>query len=137
MELRRFATLILAWWWLLLLAIVIAGGSGYFISKLLPKTYHATTTILVNQSQPTGGLDYNSILMSERLASTYADLAQKAPALQATIKKLGLALDEDRLRKLISVKVVRNTQLLEIAVDSESPELSRDIANTLADVFIA
>jgi polysaccharide biosynthesis transport protein len=74
--------------------------------------------------------------MSERLTSTYADLAHKAPTLQATIKQLNLPYDEAKLDKIISIKVVRNTQLLEIAVENESPELARDIANTLADVFI-
>jgi len=137
MELRRYGVLILRWWWLLVLATLLAGSSGYAVSSLSPKVYRATTTLLVNQAQnASGGLDYNSILMSERLTRTYADLAKKAPTLNATIAKLGLPDDLARLERAVTVRVVRDTQLLEIAVEDESPELAQRIADTLAKTFI-
>lgn len=137
MGLRRHAEIVLKWWWLLILATALAGGSSWYVSNAQPRVYRASAMLLVNQAQDARGLDYSSVLMSEKLTRTYAELIKKGPVLSATIQKLGLPLGVEELDRLVDVRVVRDTQLLELSAEHERPELARDIANTLAEVFIA
>jgi polysaccharide biosynthesis transport protein len=123
--------------WLLLLAGVLAGATSYYFSNQLTPIYRATTTILVNQSQAPGSVLYNDVLASERLTSTYAELVPRRPMLTQVRDKLSLPIDEDELSRRVSVRPIRDTQLLRIAVDHEDPAFAALIANTLADVFIA
>lgn len=137
MELRRYAAIILGRWWLIGLATLLAAGLSWYISQSLPRIYRASTILLINQAQDDRGLDYNSLLLSERLARTYADLIRQPPVLAATIEKLRLPTDARRLADQIEVKVLPNTQLLQIAVEDQNPARARDVANTVAEIFIS
>ena len=56
---------------------------------------------------------------------------------QQTIDKLGLNVDAETLRANISASTKRDTVLIDVAVVDESPVRARDIANTVADEFVA
>jgi capsular exopolysaccharide synthesis family protein len=125
------------WWWLIILGPIIAAGSAFFYSQSLTPIYRADSTLLVNQTQSPGVIQYNDILTSERLTNTYAELVERQPVLSRVIESLGLSLSERQLADRISVSAVRNTQLLRIEVEDASPEQAALIANTTAQVFIA
>ena len=137
MELRQYASIVLKWWWLLLLGIAVAAASGYYASNAQLPVYRASVTLLVNQAQDGRGLNYNDLLTSERLTRTYVELIRKTPVLAATIEQLGLPYTPDQLAVMVSGRVIRDTQLLEIAVEHENAAQARDIANAIAGVFIA
>ncbi|HLF71099.1 MAG TPA: polysaccharide biosynthesis tyrosine autokinase [Dehalococcoidia bacterium] len=122
--------------WLLVLACILAGGSAYYFSMQMTPIYRATTTILVNQTQSQGVIQYNDILTSERLTSTYAELAKRRPILTEVARRLSLPTTEAELAAQINVSPVRNTQLLRIAVEDSNPARAADIANTTAQAFI-
>ena len=106
---------------LLLLAIALGGAASYAVSRTMTPINRATTTLLVNQTQTPGVIAYNDILTSERLTKTYSELVTKRPVLQAVIA-LGLAVDgHQTLRNMVSVGVIRDTQLLRLSAESEDP----------------
>ena len=76
-DLRKYLHLLLRWWWLVILIGLVTGGLGYIISKYMTPYYSATSTVLVNESPGTQTTDYSSVMMSERLAKTYAELMVK------------------------------------------------------------
>lgn len=137
MELRQYAALVWRWLWLLVLAAAVGGGAAYFISNQLTPIYRASTTLLISQAQSPGTPDYNSLLTGERLARTYGQLLEKRPVLEATIDTLGLTLAPQDLAEMVDVRVLRDTQLIELSVEHPDPDLGAKIANTLAAVFIA
>lgn len=138
MELRHYGSIVRKWWWLLLLGIVVAGASGYYFSQSQLPVYRASVTLLVNQARDdAAGLDYNSLLTSQLLTRTYVELIRKTPVLAATIEKLGLPYTPDQLGRMVTGRTIRDTQLLEISVEHENAAQARDIANTVAEVFIA
>lgn len=140
MELRHYINLLRKWLWLIVLCTVIAGAAAFLFSRQQTPIYEATSTILINQARsPVRGTEYADILTSERVARTYAELLQDWPTLELTASQLGFAEDFETISKkyqiALEVDPIRDTQLIELRVESSSPELAARIANTLPDVF--
>lgn len=120
------------------LAALISGLVSFFVLK---PVYQASTTIIVGKKVPdspqTAGqiLDYNVLLANQQLAKTYAMIAQSRTVEQNAVADLNLSLKVEELDKMISVKPVPNTEILEIQVTNLRPELAASIANTMAREF--
>jgi non-specific protein-tyrosine kinase len=115
---------------------VLAGGTAYVVSKNTTPVYRATTTLLISQARTPAAADYTSLLTSERLAKTYAELLTKRPALEEVAKRLGLELKDGKFPATLNVQPVRDTQLIGLSVEDEDPQLAAQIANILPEVFI-
>ncbi len=137
MEAARLLAILRRWWWLLLLGIALGGGASYVVSKAMTPIYRASTTLLINQTQTPGVIAYNDILTSERLTKTYSELVTKRPVLEEVISLVGQPKDAETLRDMVSVSVIRDTQLLRLSVESDDPALSTILANATAQAFIA
>jgi len=60
------------WGWLIGAGMLLVGGTAFVISMLLPKTYTAIATILVNQqSSSTAGAQTSDVLYSQQMVRTY------------------------------------------------------------------
>jgi succinoglycan biosynthesis transport protein ExoP len=136
MEFRGYLDILRRRWWVLILLPVLAAGTAYLATKQLTPIYRATAVILVNQTQEPGVVQYNDILTSERLTNTYAEMVERRVLLNQVISELDLPLDEEGLDDKVNVSVVRNTQLLNVAVEDANPDQAALIANTLAQAFI-
>lgn len=112
-----------------LLTLAIAA----FGSSLLPTKYAATVVLRI--LTPVGGsidrTEYD-IRYGDRLMSTYMEIATSRPVMDELMQQLDLDSPPS-----IKVEAVANTELLEITASSTEPKLSRDIANTLAEILIA
>jgi len=141
-ELRQYFAVIWRWMWLIVLGTVLAGGTAYVVSRNMTPIYRASTTLLINQARNPAVTDYTSLLTSERLAKTYAELLTKRPVLEEVAKRLEVETEEMEeaeagiLPASIEVRPVRDTQLIELSVESDDPVLAMEIANTLPEVFI-
>lgn len=135
-ELRRYALLFWQWAWLLVLSTVIFGAAAFFISKNTTPVYQASTSVLINEAPANKTTDYTSIVTSERLAQTYAQLMLKTPVIEAVIDRLGIQREPDELKQEIQVQTTNDTQLIEIKVEDTNPTIAGAIANTLVEVFI-
>ncbi len=67
MDLKSYLKIIRNRWWLLLLGPVLAGAIAFYVSKQMTPTYATSATLLINQTQTPGTVQYNDILTSERL----------------------------------------------------------------------
>ena len=134
-DLRRYLALGWRWAWLLVLAAVLSAAAAYLVSKRMTPVYQATTTLLISQPTNSQTTDYNSILTSERLASTYAEMITQRPVLEAVIQKLHLPFDAVELGRAVSVQPVNNTQLIEIQVEDTGPARAAQTANALYAIF--
>jgi non-specific protein-tyrosine kinase len=98
--------------------------------------YQASTTVLINEASITKSADYATIVTSERLAQTYAQLMTKQPVLEKVIQRLELGMTSGQLKNTIQVQPVKDTQLIEVKVESNDPQHAADVANTLVSEFI-
>lgn len=136
MELRQYWAILWRWKWLVLLGTILAGGTAYAASYLQIPVYRASTTLLINEAQSGRTADYTSLLTSERLAQTYAQMLTKRPVLEETAERLSMDRAGVEMGS-IEVEPVLNTQLITVSVEHPSPEWAAAIANTLVQVFAA
>jgi len=139
MELRQYWELLKKWLWLILLTTVIAALTTFFISSRQTPIYRATSRLLVSQGVNNNrASQYADILAAERLSSTYAQMLKARPTLKAAIKKAGLedTITVDDLKGAISVQPVRDTQLIDIAVEYKVRSIAAKMANALPDAFV-
>lgn len=136
MELRGYIDVLRRRWWLLILGPLLAAGAAYFVSNSLTPTYQASTTLLVNQTQVPGVVQYNDVLTSERLTNTYAELVERTPILRTARERLDLPLTDAQLDAKVNVSIVRNTQLLRVRASDPDPRQAASIANVVAQTFI-
>ena len=136
MELRQYFTVLWRWLWLIVLGTLLAGGTAYLVSRNMTPIYRASATLLINQARSPTAIDVSMLDTSARLAKTYAERFTKRPVLAEVSAKLGLDIGADEFAVEIVVSPVRDTQLIELSVESSDPQLAMDIANTLPEVFI-
>lgn len=140
MELKQYFNLVRRWLWLLLLSAFLAGMTAFMVSRQQTPIYQATATVLINQARSTAArADYNDLITAERIARTYADMLQDWPALEQVAQTTGLAPGYKQLQENYAVEVtvtpLRDTQLVNVIVTSNNPEVATTLANTLPVVF--
>ncbi len=136
-ELHYVMIIILRRWWVLVVLTIVAAMLGYFISIRQTSIYQATTTILIGQTIQSADLNRTDIQTSEALALTYANMTLRQPILQRVIDSLNLGIGWRTLRNRVDAQPITGTQLLEISVEAESPELARMIADEVAIQLIS
>lgn len=137
MELKQYAIILRRWAWLIVLCTLLGGAAAFGASHLMVPVYEASTTLLINPAPASrASPDYTSLLTSERLAETYAELLRTRPVLDEVITRLGLGTDAETLVESVSVTPVRDTQLIVITVEDPNPQLAADIANEIVAVFV-
>jgi capsular exopolysaccharide synthesis family protein len=136
-ELRRQIALIRKWFPLLVVSVLLSATAAFLISGLLPRVYEAKATMIVGQSLSAVSPDYNQILVSQRLSTTYANVATKRPILDLLIQQLGLNETADELAKRVRADASLESTLLTISVQDTDPERASAIANALAAQLIA
>lgn len=137
MELRRYWAVMLEWWWLILLGPLMTASMTFLISRSLTEEYQASTILRIRERQSSASANYSDLLLSERLAGTYAQLIKTRPILDEVSQSFDPPISENSLRAAIAVALIPNSQLLRITIIQSDPALARDIANRLAEVFIA
>ncbi|CUN15750.1 chain-length determining protein [Turicibacter sanguinis] len=125
--------------WLLIISVTLMcliGGSIFVLFFGPEPVYQASTTVLVNyRAEETNKLTQSDLTTSQKLVATYTEIIKSATILEPVIKALDLEITADELLKNIGVAQLNDTEIIKITVKNEDPELSRDIANTIANVF--
>lgn len=113
---------------LAILPVVIIG------SRRLPSVYSTAAKIRV-VTHTTGSNDWvqYDTRYSERLVATYVEIAKTGPVINKVLARLRI--DPEDLPE-IEVRLIPNTELIEIRATSEDRELARDTANELADIMV-
>ena len=131
MELKEYILPLRKWWWLIVASTLIATISSFLATRQQPPIYQSRTTIMIGRAienpNPTG----NDFWLTQQLANTYADIAKRSPIREATMSALGLTWLPE-----YTVRVVPNTQLVEIAVVDTSPQRTQATAAELAKQLI-
>ena len=134
--LRQYALIVWRWLWLVALSMALAGGAAFFTSRRQEPVYVATATLLINQAPNSiYGASYDSLITSERLASTYVELLRTPEVLEQVAARLKLSLSPELLAGQVSAEVVANTQLIRVTVEDTDPQRAAALVNALGEVF--
>ena len=122
----------------LIIAIFAVIGIIYTMGFVIPEYSSYTTLLLVGSSnnEDKNTITTTDITLNSKLVSTYSVLIKSTDVVSKVISNLGIDINEDELRKNISVTAVKDTELIEIAVTTQNPEYAPKIANETAKVFI-
>jgi non-specific protein-tyrosine kinase len=137
MDIRHRLRLFRSWARWIFAGTVIAAVAAYVISGTLPKVYEADARLVVGQALSSNNPDPNQFATAQQLATAYVALAGNRPALEATMKRLGMSMPVDAFAKLVSVNVVRDLPFIDIFGRSDNPEQAAAIANAMAAELVA
>lgn len=137
MLIRQQLSIVLARLPLLIASVALTAAGTYFVSSLQPKVYQAEATLIVGQSLSAVNPDFNQLLVSQRLSSTYATVATTRPVLTRVIERLGLREAPEQLALRVSASSAPDGALLTITARDGDPARAVIVANTLAEELIA
>ncbi|MCO6452368.1 MAG: polysaccharide biosynthesis tyrosine autokinase [Caldilineales bacterium] len=131
MELKEYILPLRKWWWLIIASTLVATVSSIIATRQQAPIYqtHATMMIgrAINDPNPTG----NEVWLTQQLATTYIDIAQRAPVQDATREALGLSWLPD-----YTLQLIPSTQLIELAVTDTDPVRAQAVANELVNQIV-
>ena len=116
--------------WIILITALVTGAIVAVGTMQMRPTYTATVLLRL---LPYGfdSVDYTQLQYSSRLANSYIEVSESLPVKSAVQERLRISeLPEYQLR------VINNTDLMELSVTAHDPTLAREVANTLAEVLV-
>lgn len=133
MELKTYLSILVRRWWVVLLLTVAIGGASVYLNKYIPQKYQAEAglRIITPLGGQVGDVSYQTTYAT-RLINTYADVASNEQVLDEVKQKLNLSALPD-----VTVKIVPDSEIIQIVVVASSPSLAAKTANAIADAVIA
>ncbi len=139
MELRDILQIIQKRLGIIAIITVVAVAASAIVSFfLLDKIYETSTTLMVANPRNNQGdsIEYNTLLVNQKLVKTYSVIAKSDRVLDRVIEKLGIDMKPSQLRGKITVSSEGETEIIRITVQDTDPGFAMDLANVLAQVFM-
>ncbi len=140
MELRDYLNVVRARKWVIIQAVVIVTLVAVVVSVIQAPSYESEARVLISEKD-TGsallGMSLSEFSQPERGLQTQVQLMQVRPLLENTVRKLGLGITPDQLAGRVNISGVGQTNIVSIKATSGDAQTAADIANTLAEEFVA
>lgn len=134
-DLRDVFKMLLKRIWIILLCAVLVGSATlvYTLNFVAPQ-YQASVTMYVNNnsSKDNTYVSSNDLAVALRLVATYVNIIKSDRVLDRVIADAGLNLTTGQIRSMISAEPEGETEMFRVTVTSTDPQLSANIANTIA-----
>ena len=140
LDLRDIIHIITKRFWLIVtvtaLAAVVTGiVSAFFLDEI----YSSSSTLIVSEQKGNSNvneLQLSDVNLARDLVNTYGVIMKSDRVLEKVQDEVQLDMPLEELRSKISVNSENNTEIIRITVEGRYPERARDIANSLAGVFM-
>ena len=138
LDLRDIIDIITKRIWIIAAITIFALLMGIIFSVfILDDIYASSTTLIVRENRKDGGsVQLSDINLARNLVGTYSVIIKSDRVLEKVVTELRSDLSLGQLRNKISVRAEGNTEIIRISVEDINPETARDIANSVARVFI-
>ena len=127
--------------WLILLCAVIAGALTYvYTANFIQPMYRSRITIYVNNTMESSNNNNNhsisatDLATSQRLVATYINILKSDRVLQPVADSIGGGITSAYIRNLMNASSLEETEIFEVIISHNNPELAAKIANAIADV---
>lgn len=118
--------------WLVILAGVVAGAVAFAISRFLITPVYTSTAQVIVLTDDSKSSSLANLQASAQLTSDYAQLMTSPTVLRETIQDLNLTMEEDALKKRITITNPTNTRILIITASDPDPERAQRIVNAIS-----
>lgn len=118
----------------LILAFLLGGTiTGLISYYLVTPKYEATAKVYMVSASTDSLINLSDLNLGTSLSEDYEEMLRIRPVYEKITEELKLDYDYEDFLKLIDISTVGNTRVLQITVETEDPEESKNIANLLAD----
>jgi len=136
-DLARLARAVWRKAWLVLLAAVLVGVSAYAATAVfISPTYRSSFTAYINNKSGTESttLTNSDLLAAQSLVNTYSAILISQPVLEDAAAQAGLIMTYEELSAAVSTSTVDDTEIIQINVTMEDPQMALDLAQALVDI---
>lgn len=124
---------------LLIILIFAVVGVIYTIGFVTPMYSSSTSLVLTSadssSADATNSITTTDVTLNSKLVSTYSEIVKSKKVLRQVISNLQIDVEEESLRRNVTVSSVEDTELIEITVTNENATYAAKIANEIAKVF--
>ena len=124
---------------LLIVLIFAVVGVIYTIGFVTPMYSSSTSLVLTSadssSADATNSITTTDVTLNSKLVSTYSEIVKSKKVLRQVISNLQIDVEEETLRRNVTVSSVEDTELIEITVTNENATYAAKIANEIAKVF--
>ena len=126
-------------WKIIALTTVLATlVSGIFSFFVISPTYEASTKIFIGKEESSmESYDYNDITMYQKLLKTYSELIKTKDLINRAITNSKYELKVKEVLNDVSVTIIADTQMIQIAYRSTSPNIAKNMLENITNEFIA
>lgn len=138
-NLKDFFSYLKRYIWAFILVVVLAvTGVAVYDLAIKDPVYQASTTIVIAKSDSTdnAAATLNDINASQKLTTTYSEIAKSELVLNQVVENLELSASAKDLSKNVTVKPVEDTSILRVQVKDLDAGTAAVIANEIARVFM-
>jgi len=123
--------------WLLIVIVVLlsTGFSAVYSIYTSQSIYQAKTTLYVmtTGNSQKSVITTDNIAVSQQLVKDYSELIKSEKITSAVVERLGL---NGELSSIVSIDIVKGSNLLQLSVTDANPEKAQAVANAFAQVLI-
>ena len=124
------------WFFLILLFTILGLSAAIFYNYGAPILYQSETSLYVEPPVNSNQVNYDGILSNQKMVKTYTQIIKSRTILMQVKEQLQLDYTLDELQNMLEVASVSDTEIIVIKVTSEYKDEAKEIANTIALVFI-
>ncbi|WP_129724995.1 YveK family protein [Xylanivirga thermophila] len=117
-------------------AVLVTALFSFFIVDDIYETY---TTLMVSKVSEDGqkvDIQYNDILLNQKLVNTYSTIASSNKVIEQVIKNMDIDEKPEDLKEKITVTSIKDTEIIKISVQDKDKQFAADLANGVAQVFM-
>ena len=136
-SLKEFFKFLGKYIWVVLFSAVLFGICTLVYTKNFVKPqYEASVSIYVNNASGQEGSRITSadLQVAMRLVNTYINIIQSDTVLDKVIAECDVDMSAEKLREKITANSIGDTEMFRVTVKTTDPELSRKLANVIAEV---
>ena len=125
-------------WKIIALCTLIATlVSGIFTFFIIAPTYEASTKVFIGKEESSvENYNYNDITMYQKLLKTYSELIKTKDLINRSITNSEYELEVEDVLNNVSVTTVADTQMIQIAYKSTSPNIAKNMLENITNEFI-
>lgn len=146
-------------WWVVLAVFVATAGATALVTALLPRSYSASTTLVIEPrfTDVLGGSNIGSTLLAQTYMSTQIDIMQSQRVAARVVRDLGIAKNPEAIRqfqegggqgsiedyyagllqKKLDVKPSRESSVVTMSFSGSDPRFAAQVADAFAQAYIS
>ncbi|AUS95206.1 hypothetical protein CDQ84_10710 [Clostridium thermosuccinogenes] len=125
-------------WLIVVITLATSALSAILSFFLMNPVYQSDTSLYIGRSMDNqSSIGYNDLMLNTQLVNDYRELVKSRMVTSIVLEKLSLKdMTLEQLSEKLNVESKQNTRLIVISAQDEDPVLARDIANTVAEIFM-